>query len=327
MSILTTTARQLAQTEEAARQFDPKPATTPILVEDLSSFIAKDIKPRQVLLTPWLPEQGLAMIHAPRGIGKTYVALNGAYAIASGGEFLGWKAPRPQGVLVIDGEMPAAALQERLSAIIAASSHEAAAPFRIITPDSQPKDRPALNLSNPEDQAEIEKHLTDIALIIVDNISTLCRAGKENEAESWLPVQGWALRQRAAGRSVLFIHHSGKTGEQRGTSRREDVLDTVIGLKRPADYEANQGARFEVHYQKARGFYGDDAQPFEAMLTEHNGRQLWVIKTLEDSILEQVIELHKEGLSQVEIATEIGRHKSRVSRMLAKAKAEGRIDE
>jgi len=63
---------------------------------------------------------------------------------------------------------------------------------------------------------------------------------------------------------VPFIHHSGKGGEQRGTSRREDVLDTVIALKRPADYSPEQGACFEVHYEKSRGIFGDDVAPFKA---------------------------------------------------------------
>ncbi len=41
---------------------------------------------------------------------------------------------------------------------------------------------------------------------------------------------------------------------QRGTSRREDVLDTVIQLKRPKDYEPEDGGRFEVHFTKHCGF-------------------------------------------------------------------------
>jgi hypothetical protein len=41
-------------------------------------------------------------------------------------------------------------------------------------------------------------------------------------------------------------------GRQRGTSRREDALDTVIALRRPDDYSPEQGARFEVHFEKLR---------------------------------------------------------------------------
>jgi hypothetical protein len=71
----------------------------------------------------------------------------------------------------------------------------------------------------------------------------------------------------APGYRYLLVHHSGKSGEQRGTSRREDVLDTVIGLRRPEHYEPQQGARFEVHVEKSRAHFGDARRPFEASLT------------------------------------------------------------
>ena len=58
------------------------------------------------------------------------------------------------------------------------------------------------------------------------------------------------------GISVLFIHHAGKGGQQRGTSRREDVLDTVIAMRKPADFNPGDGAYFEIHFEKARGLYG-----------------------------------------------------------------------
>ena len=297
----------------------------PVIVS-IGDFLNRDLPPRELLLGPWLPRQGLAMVHAPRGIGKTHVSLGVAYAVATGGSFLSWQAPSPAGVLLLDGEMPAPALQERLAAIVYANGIEPSAPFNLLTPDMQPKDRTAFNVGFLDDQDALEPYLKNVSLIVVDNIATLCRTGKENDSESWLPIQEWALRQRANGRSVLFIHHSGKGGQQRGTSSREDVLDTVINLKRPSDYEADQGARFEIHFEKARGFYGEDSQPLEAaLITNEHGKQAWTVMPLEDSVFEQVITLHQDGLNQREIAEEIGRDKSRVSRMLKRARHEGRI--
>ncbi|MDH3691882.1 MAG: AAA family ATPase, partial [Gammaproteobacteria bacterium] len=231
-------------------------SASPLTVVDIADFLACEFPPRANLLAPWLPRQGLAMIHARRGVGKTHIALGIASAVASGSTFLRWTAPTPRGVLFIDGEMPAVALQDRLAAIVAASEAEPVAPLRIITPDLQKNGMP--DLSRVDDHGRIEDYLDDIDLIIVDNISTLCRTGRENEAESWLPVQEWALRMRGSGRSVLFIHHGGKGGQQRGTSRREDILDTVISLRHPSDYRPEEGAVFEVHFEKARGIYGDD---------------------------------------------------------------------
>jgi hypothetical protein len=53
------------------------------------------IPQREMLLAPVLPTQGLAMLYSKRGLGKTYMSLSIAYAVASGDEFLGWQAPRP----------------------------------------------------------------------------------------------------------------------------------------------------------------------------------------------------------------------------------------
>ena len=295
---------------------------------DIGDFLSRELPSRELIIDPWLPKQGLAMVHAPRGIGKTFFSLNVGYAAASGGSFLGWKVNKPNGVLLLDGEMPASTLQARLAAIVAASDKEATAPFKILTPDLQPKNRLSFNLSRSDDQESIKPHLEGVSLIIVDNIATLCRNGKENDSESWIPIQEWALRQRASGRSVLFIHHSGKGGMQRGTSSREDVLDTVINLRKPSDYEPSQGARFEVHFEKSRGFHGDDAAPIEAQLTtDIHGLPMWTTITLEDSVYLRVIDLFNEGMKQNEIAEEVGRNKSNISRMIKKARVEGRIND
>jgi putative DNA primase/helicase len=229
---------------EVLQNVVPKPPS--LQVTSVKDFIQMKLPPRETILSPWLPTQGLAMIYAPRGVGKTHIALGIAYAVASNTSFLGWQPSRARGVLYLDGEMPAILMQERLSALV---KTELLAPFKLITPDLQKNAMP--DLATYEGQSMLEPHLKDMDLIIVDNISTLCRHSKENDADSWIPVQEWALTMRASGKSVLFIHHAGKGGNQRGTSKREDILDTVIVLKRPENYSAKDGAVFEIHFEKA----------------------------------------------------------------------------
>ncbi|MGB9349971.1 MAG: hypothetical protein WCB61_08755 [Pseudolabrys sp.] len=142
--------------------------------------------------------------------------------------------------------------------------------LKIAAADLMPEGLP--DLSDPESQQFYDDVITDAELIVVDNLSTLCRGLKENDADSWVPVQSWALAQRRVGKSVAFIHHGGKSGQQRGTSRKDDVLDTVISLRRPPDYSAEQGCRFELHFEKTRGFHGPDAEPFEARLSGRRTR-------------------------------------------------------
>ncbi|HUX79695.1 MAG TPA: winged helix-turn-helix transcriptional regulator, partial [Alphaproteobacteria bacterium] len=162
-----------------------------------------------------------------------------------------------------------------------------------------------------------------VKLLILDNYSALCRRGRENEGESWIPLQEWFLNLRRRGISVLLIHHSNKSGAQRGTSRKEDLLDTIITLRKPENYDPREGARFEVHYEKARGFYGEEAAPFEACLQEEEGRVTWHIRSIEDCEMDRVISLKKEGLSQRDIGLETGLSASTVNRRLKEAKERG----
>lgn len=299
----------------------------PLIAIGIHDFIAMNLPAREVLMAPWLLSQSLNMLYAWRGVGKTQVALEVAYAVASGGQFLHWQALMPTKVLYIDGEMPAPNLQERLAAIVAAADKEPArGMFSIITPDLQASYMP--DLATLEGQDAINARMDeDTRLIVVDNLSCLARSGgKENDAESWTKLSEWGLAMRAQGRSVLFIHHSGKNGAQRGTSRREDLLDTVLCLKRPSDYESSQGAVFEIHYEKARNLYGDDTNPIEARLTHNeHGRRSWVTRSVSDTTLDRVVELSKEGLKQSQIADELELNRSTVSRTWRKAEAAGLI--
>ena len=251
------------------------------------------------------------MLFAPRGVGKTYVALAMAYAIATAGKFLNWSAPTPRSVLYVDGEMPANEMQDRMRRLVAAHGGAYPDSLKVLSMDTQ-EAKASLNLASELDQDLIEQ--IDAEVLILDNRSTLVYSGRENDAESWDAMQPWLLQLRRANRTVLLVDHAGRGGiAARGTSKREDVLDTIIHLKRPSDYEPDQGARFEVHLEKARGVYGDDAKPFEAQLETIDGADHWLVKSLEDANADRVIEATKEGLSSREIAKELGICKSTVN--------------
>ena len=307
----------------------PQSAIPRLRAVTADEFVRMDIPPRQMLLAPWLPAQGLAMLFSKRGVGKTHTAIGIAHAVATGGKFLKWSAPVARRVLLVDGEMPARTMQERIAAIVAGQEPDALdlpQPdfFKLITPDLQEDWMP--DFASPKGQEALEPHLEGVELVVLDSLSTLCRSGVENEAESWLPVQEWALGLRRRGKSVLFVHHGGKAGTQRGTSRREDVLDTIVCLQQPKNYTSSDGARFEVNYEKARGLSGDDAAPFEAKLEIRDGAAIWTTKDIEDRATKQIAALLGQKLSQRDIAVELGISKSAVNRHVKKARALGLID-
>ena len=299
--------------------------TEKIKAISLKEFLAMKLPPREMILSPFLTKQGLVMLYAKRGIGKTHVALGIAHAVASGSSFLKWDAPVPRTVLYIDGEMPAAALQERLRRISSQSQKKAESnSLLLITPDLQNNIIP--DLATQEGQQIIEEFIHDRDLIIIDNISSLFRSSAENEAESWQPVQEWALNLRRRGKSVLFVHHAGKSGQQRGTSKREDQLDAVIILKQPDDYQPQDGACFEIHFEKTRHFYGEEAAAFKVKLTENetNNFMNWEVSDVDiDEEITEIADLMNEGLTMAKMMEKTNLTKSQVETRMKKARRHG----
>ena len=287
----------------------------------IKGLLETDFKPEELIFSPWLPTQGLCMIHARPGVGKTFLAIGIAFAVAAGGKFLKWEAPQARGVLYVDGEMAGNDIKSRYEKIVVEHGFALPSkPLEVITPDINEDILP--DIGTRAGQKLIEDQLTDeTELLILDNISCLQRTGDENPAEGWAVMHEWLLRLKSMGRAVLLIHHSGKGGSQRGTSKREDFLNTILVLKRNPAYEFEEGARFEVHYEKARSVYGPAARPFEAKLDIVEG--VWTMKDLKVVTYEQVVKMLKEGYKQGDIAQALEKSKGLISRYVKRAKEKG----
>jgi putative DNA primase/helicase len=302
-----------------------EPTLRPIGFND---FLNLNISPREMLLSPILPERGLAMLYAPRGVGKSWLGLSIGLAVAGGRSLLRWSAPRPRRVLYVDGEMPLVSLQERLRAISLGFGEIPNNGFQILAADYV---EGGLNLGTEEGQRGLEPLLNGIDLLILDNLSTLCSTLNESGADSWTSIQNWLLSLRRRGISVLFIHHAGNNGRQRGTSRREDTLDTVIALRRPDDYSPDQGARFQIHFEKLRNrVAGVDSLPFEAIVEAQviDGRDgiKWVARDLAPPILKQAAAMFEDGRTVRQVATMLGVSKSEAGRLRQRIMDEGLFD-
>ena len=295
----------------------------------LQDFLALEVPQREMLLAPILPERSLSMLYSPRGMGKSWLGLSIGLAVASGGCVLRWNAPRPRRVLFVDGEMVLSDLQVRLNSILVGLGIEIPNDgFRVLAADHSEL---GINLGGPEGQRELERHLDGVDLLILDNLSTLMANGSEGASDAWLPMQNWLLQLRRKGIAVLLIHHAGVNGRQRGTSRREDALDTVIALRRPADYSPDEGARFEVHIEKARTLAGEGALPFEAavepFITEGGAPGIcWVARDIKPPIFQQAAELFARGMSVREVKRALGISHGEAGRLRLRAATEGLLE-
>jgi hypothetical protein len=178
--------------------------------------------------------------------------------------------------------------------------------LRIMSAMALPNGIPSL--ATEEGQRWFEPYLDMSQVFIFDHLSALFRgAGEENDASSWDSTQEWLLRLRAMGKTLCFAHHDNKSREQRGTSKREDVLSVSIHLKELEDDEAD-GTHFKVKFDKSRSVSGDPIAPFEARLVPQDGtgfRRHWVISSADDEVDLEIEEMLKLGRSVRQIAIKL----------------------
>ena len=301
----------------------PQPST-PQMPRLLSApdLIAADLPARQPILEPLLSTKSLALLYGPRGLGKTFLALGIAWAAASGGRFLNWQAPRPHRVVYVDGEMAAVDMKERLRLL-----GSMPATLNFLLADLNPAGLGLPDLGHIEGQAALWAHWGEKPdLLVLDNLSSLV-GFDSNDPDCWTELQRFLMALRRTDMAVLVVHHANKKGHQRGTSRREDVLDIVMALRRPNDYEPKDGARFEIHFEKARGLYGEATDPIEARLvTDELGVARWDWRPAHVGEFERVVGLLRDGLTPHQIAKELGIGRAKTYRWRKRAAEMGLMD-
>ncbi|MDD9912302.1 MAG: helix-turn-helix domain-containing protein [Alphaproteobacteria bacterium] len=219
-----------------------------------------------------------------------------------------------------------AAMQKRLKKLTNGQPTKAA--LSIFIPDCQDLTDHIPDVAVKQGRLEVNELIEAVnpKVVFIDNISTFIRTGHENEGDSWAPVQEWAVQMRKQGRAIIFVHHANKEGKQRGSHKKEDVMDVVIQLKRPDDYlQGTDATRMLIRYTKARHLKAEDTQDIEAVLTSTGGELQWTWEA-GDLTFQRAVELIKSGdMSMSELADEFGVSKSTIHRWKQKAIKENKL--
>jgi hypothetical protein len=293
-------------------------------VMPLSDFIRKQYPVREYILKPLIRPGEIGMISSERGIGKTWLALAIALAATMNFPLARWEKVNQTGCLYIDGEMPGDLLQQRVRDLLRGDYNQKPPLIFLSSDDMRSKGQPAPRLTSLGWRDAILNYLKEhgeIGLLIIDNLASLTPGADENTKRDWDDINQWLLELRAIGKAIIMIHHSGKGGQQRGTSSREDILDFSIKLKRPEGYVSDKGATFIVEFTKARSIYGADAKPFTLQLLSTSiGVCVEKIDDEDASKRDAILSLHKSGSRGKEIAAILSVSQSYVSQVLTKAK-------
>ena len=95
-----------------------------------------------------------------------------------------------------------------------------------------------------------------------------------------------------------------------------------------SDYRPQDGARFEVHVEKSRAYFGNAGQPFEASLVSApDGHGLtWAAEDLKRNKLAEAAALFRSGVTIRAVAAELGIARSSAGRLRQKAQEDGLLD-
>lgn len=293
----------------------------------LGSFLRAEFPTDQELLGKMILEKSIGLIAGPRGGGKSWNAMIFAYAIAAGKPVPPWGHGSGVSVAYLDGEMRATGVQERFQLLHAMNSEKesrmlAESNIHIISRDYVGD--PIGSIDTEEGQRKIDALIPNSAkLVIVDNLSAWTSGGRE-DSNSWATIKGWLIKKRLCGVAVLLIHHTGKNGQQRGSSMHEDLLDYSILLSPLPSDDERKATRFGIEHTKLRDHIPELRHKYECSIwTEENGLKFEFIPAGFNASQHEIemLKLHEAGLSMDEIGQEFGISKSTVSRTLKKLRA------
>ncbi len=236
------------------------------LTLSLTEFITTKLDMPKMLVKPWLTASSINMIYGRRGIGKSWLTHVLAVSLTRRETSIDigpWRTRRGASVFLVDGEMSKAEVQYRLKKLVAYYGMGEGHSLYLLAE--------SLNLTKERHRRAILEiaHQKQADVILLDNISALFPGLDENDKRQWDPINQWLLSLKSLGFATVLIHHAGKGGDQRGTSGREDSLDTVIKLRAPPGYSPDQGARFTIRFEKARNVRPNtDVGSFEFSVTD-----------------------------------------------------------
>jgi hypothetical protein len=323
-----TAAERLALMIEQTALYDPpKRASFEDAILPETEFNIIELPTRKDILRPWLKEQSNSLVPGWRGVGKTWCAMGIVNAVTINEPFGPWDAGEPVPCLYLEGEMPAETVRERFREL--RNDAERKAPLYIYSDAyANHLGLPRANLLNESWRKKMKSILLarHVKLWVIDNLASLASGIDENSKRDWDPINAWLLELRFAGIATIMLHHTNKMGSQRGTSAREDNIDSSILLRHPPDYTPEDGARFIATFKKARVHTEDLSliADTEFQLTQDENNQfVWTWGSVKGQTKAEVLRMLDEGHPQNEVADILRIHKGTVSKIRKHAISDG----
>jgi Trp operon repressor len=295
-------------------------------VESLGNLLDRKIEPLNYIFGWLINEESYGLMPGHRGTGKTWLSLTIAYAVSAGKEMDPWGKGAGVKTVYLDGEMAESKLQARLKMITRRDPHDssqrlAAENLQIICRNSAENIEVLKDLDTHEGQTLISERLPlDTKLVIIDNLAAWCPGllkGKEMNDS----LYKWIKQLQKRGIAVLVVHHTNKAGGSYGSIIKEFAADYVLSLHPHKDSRKGK-LLFTISHDKLRNAEQPDENEclFSFTIEGEDDEKRAIVKYLprdieDDPRIAEVASLKAEGMSQKDIAVQLGISEATVSRL------------
>lgn len=263
----------------------------------------EDLPPQKMVIKPWLETATTTLIYAPRGHGKSMFCYHLALAIATGGSWLGERAQKSK-VLYIDGEMGSRQWVKRMPQEWR-FTEDLTGNLQILCPDHFPNGR-VPNMAEKCTHKDYKIMAEPYDVVIVDNYLSCCRQGSlRGEADMWDAFCDLLINLKQKNKAVIVIQHTNKSGQQYGTIKKENDVDTALLLTQFPIQDVKNGITLQMTNEKDRNDFFDKEKELLFDMIFHPEGTKTVIRDIHREREIYIREKIRYGLTSQEIAEEL----------------------
>jgi|TARA_Y100000310_G_scaffold318959_1_gene373643 archaellum biogenesis ATPase FlaH len=285
-------------------------------------------EPDMIIEQGILPERGILIIGGQPKAGKSILALNLAYHLATGTQWLDFAIPKTRKTVVLQAENSYWNVRRRIRTMNNATE----APFLLPPPNKDTltvSDPIALKINSLKDYLKMEtiitRHSPDV--LIIDPLVHFHSADENSNAEMGLVMEHFRTLANNHNLAVIIIHHSKKPGLNqsqggmtlRGASAVFGAVDTAVVLARHTDPQTGE-TDYTLDFDIRNG------ENPERFYLDFDQTTLWLLKTdsplpdMKEWIVAALVQVAEDGISQtllVQAAKDEGFKESSVKKKIS----------
>jgi len=263
-------------------------------------------EPDMIIEQGILPERGVLIVGGQPKAGKSILALNLAYHLATGTQWLDFAIPKKRKTVVLQAENSYWNLRRRIRTMNNATE----SPFLLPSPKKDTltvSDPISLKINNLKDylklEALVKRHSPDV--LIIDPLVHFHSADENSNAEMGLVMEYFRTLANNHNLAVIIVHHSKKPGLHqsqggmtlRGASAVFGAVDTAVVLARHTDPQTGE-TDYTLDFDIRNG------ENPERFYLDFDQETLWLLKTdsplpdLKEWLVAALVQVAEDGIEQ-----------------------------